>query len=470
MSEKYFTTRQNRNEIVKIFKCSPISVTYVEFECQEQRQFHVCVEKATSINLIQLRLTNLIDESWMTICTLDTAMFEKIKTDQSLHVTFQEFVDHLTNILTSCKKGELCISLQKKENASCRLNIFERRSFRNLTHLYLAMEKAPLETVLYHLSEKNSTLQQHIGSLTDQVSILKEDFSRKEDLCLRLQAEVAQMPDKIEEQRRKAIQEKLDEIEDFKRAVKQLQLERVCEEKRMQEINMNNLEKLEQIKGENHRLNQSISEHSAKVESLAKDLVNLRMVNRQLTEENSKLQENLEEIHNSHRKHDMNSLDLRKQLKNQREKIVTCEKQISELQAELEAEKNICRTKRTSLQIATDENTKANSIILKLKRKNDSLMEKFLSSRDHAAKQDKIIADKNHEIEKIGQMLKDIEAKMKQCKGNDGEILTNIDNINDAVDAIEEKYTRKLGELTERLFPLNPVEKRSNTLQQRNRI
>ncbi|XP_055716325.1 spindle assembly abnormal protein 6 homolog [Phlebotomus papatasi] len=466
MCEKYFTTKQNRISIVKIFKCTPISVSYHEYEVQDQRQFHICVEKANSLNLVQLRLTSLCDDSWMAISTVDTAAFEKIKTDQALHVTFQEFVDHLINILVSCRKGELSVSLEKCDHSSFRLNIFERRSFRNLTHLSLPVEKAPLETVLYHLSEKNSGLQKQITGLNDQVGALKDELSRREEICVRLQGEVNQFPKKLQEERQKALLETSEEIEDFKKAVQQLQKEKVSEEKRLQEINLKNLEKLEQMKKENFRLNQGISDQSAKIEALTMELAGLRSQNRRLTEENAKLQEAASEVACKGRKQELNAMDLKRQLKDQREKVLSCEKQISDLTAELEAERSLCRTKRNSLQIATEENSKANSIILKLRKKNDSLTEKLCSTKELTAKQERIIEEKSKEIRKFSEILKTMEQKLKDYAENGKEVTTTMENLHDAIDAIEEKYTRKLGDLSHKLLGT----KQPNILLQRNRI
>ncbi|XP_055677511.1 spindle assembly abnormal protein 6 homolog [Lutzomyia longipalpis] len=459
MNEKYFTTRQNRNAIVKIFKATPISVNFQEFEVQDQRQFHVCVEKANSLNLVQLRLSSISDDSWMAISTVDCVMFERIKTDQSLHVTYQEFVDHLINILVSCRKGELCISLQKSDNVTFLLNIFERSSFRNLTHLCLPMEKAPLETVLYHMSERAAQLQNNLSGLGSEISALKEEISRKEELCARLQAEVAKFPEKLEEQRKKTLQESCAEIEDFKRVIMQLQKEKVCEEKRMQEINLSNLEKMQHMKAENSRLNQTLSENSSKLESLTAELVNLKAHNRRLVEENTQLHEAANEVTNKTRKQDLNALDLKRQLKDQREKISVYEKQISELTAELEAERSLCRTKRNSLEIATEENSKANSIILKLRKKNDTLTEKLCSARELAGQQERIIEDKRKEIEKFSQIFRNIEAKMQENRENGKDVEKTLADLHDAVDVIEEKYTRKLGELSNRLPDSNNTQR-----------
>ncbi|XP_059621060.1 spindle assembly abnormal protein 6 homolog [Phlebotomus argentipes] len=470
MSEKYFTTKQNRNNIVKIFKCTPIVVNYHEYETQEQRQFNVCVEKATCVNLLQLRLTSLSDESWMAISTVDSGFFEKIKTDQSLHVTYQEFVDHLINILDSCRKGELCISLEKSDHSSFKLTIFERRSFRNLIHLSLPIDKAPLETVLYHINERNSVLQRQLSGVNDQMSVLKEEISRKDELQRRLQAEVAHVPQKVEEERRKINQEKAAEIEDFKKVIMQLQTEKVCEEKRMQDVNLAHLEKLKQLKSENFHLKQSVTDHSAKADTLTMELSELKVQHRRLAEENAKLHEAANEVTCKSRKQELGVMDLKKQLKDQREKVMCCEKQISELMAELEAEKSLCRTKRNSLQIATEENSKANSIILKLKKKNDTLTEKLIASRETAAKQERMIEEKSREMTKYAEILKSMEVKMKECAENGREITSTMDNLHDAVDAIEEKYTQKLGEISSRLLGTKLPDKRPSVLLQRNRI
>lgn len=57
--------------------------------------------------LQQIRISDPNEQSKIFICTIDMPLFELLKMEQSLHVTFDEFMTHLTKVLDGCKKGEL---------------------------------------------------------------------------------------------------------------------------------------------------------------------------------------------------------------------------------------------------------------------------------------------------------------------------------------------------------------------------
>lgn len=57
----------------------------------------------------QIRISDPNDQSKIFICTIDMPLFEHLKMEQSLHVSFDEFVTHLSKILDACKKEELWV-------------------------------------------------------------------------------------------------------------------------------------------------------------------------------------------------------------------------------------------------------------------------------------------------------------------------------------------------------------------------
>lgn len=57
--------------------------------------------------LQEIRLCETNDQTKMYLSTVDNIQFETIKIEQSLHVSFDGFVDHLKKILDACKRNEL---------------------------------------------------------------------------------------------------------------------------------------------------------------------------------------------------------------------------------------------------------------------------------------------------------------------------------------------------------------------------
>lgn len=52
-------------------------------------------------------MTEASDHTDMLLCTIDNEVFERIKVEQAINVSFNGFVDHLVKILDGCKKDEL---------------------------------------------------------------------------------------------------------------------------------------------------------------------------------------------------------------------------------------------------------------------------------------------------------------------------------------------------------------------------
>jgi len=114
----------------------------------------------------------------------------------------------------------------------------------------------------------------------------------------------------------------------------------------------------------------------------------------------------------------------------------------SELSAELEAEKNICQSKRNGLQIATDEISKANSIILKQNKIIDELRKKIDYKNEKTTKQELLLQEKIKENNNLKMKLEKI-LKEYECYFENNQLFSNqIVSLQDAVDGIEEKYNK----------------------------
>ena len=62
----------------------------------------------------QIRINDNNDQTKIFLCTIDNYLYERIKLEQSLHVTFPGFIDHLVKIFESCRKGELYVKIEIK--------------------------------------------------------------------------------------------------------------------------------------------------------------------------------------------------------------------------------------------------------------------------------------------------------------------------------------------------------------------
>lgn len=105
----------------------------------------------------------------MYITTVDSASFQELKQEQSLHVTFSGFKENLIQILQDCKLGklEICLVQDSRINESnapaavpaYKLQFVEIRAFKNLVHLSLPCQLASLNVILFYMNSILEKLQ-----------------------------------------------------------------------------------------------------------------------------------------------------------------------------------------------------------------------------------------------------------------------------------------------------------------------
>lgn len=124
-----FINNKNRREIKILFPSFNFNINIDSYGLKTLQKFNVIVEKMDVQNLVvliacnyiqkiehiyvicflfqQIRITDTNDQSKMYICTIDNNLYDRIRIEQSLNVSYQGFIDHLTRILDSCKKEEM---------------------------------------------------------------------------------------------------------------------------------------------------------------------------------------------------------------------------------------------------------------------------------------------------------------------------------------------------------------------------
>lgn len=106
--------------------------------------------------------------------------------------------------------------------------------------------------------------------------------------------------------------------------------------------------------------------------------------------------------------------------------------------AELEAEKNICQIKRNALQIATDEISKANSIIVRQSKEIIELRKKVDWRTEVALQQERTVKDVEIENIALKQKLLDLDLAIKENK----DIADKFKELHCKADHIEDKYNK----------------------------
>lgn len=331
---------------------------------------------------------------------MDDAAYNRIRQEQGLHVSFAGFAEQLVSILDSCRKGELHAGLLL-ETKSVILQFYEKRPFRNLIHLYLPVSEAPLETVLQHLSQSMNKLQEQHAYQANQLEAQRSEVSLKEESNKGLRDEIKRLKGALAEQENMIFARNMDEVKNLQHSLKNLNELKDNDERQLKGIIFGLQEKVDRLTQDNNQLSEKLTAADKRSESYHSECTRQKQQVGALHEQVNRLQAESEAQKTRDRKQELNLLDLKRQLKDTRDKVNALEKQRSDLIAELEAEKIVCQTKRKALQIATEEITKANDIIVKQSKEVVQLRRKGEERAAVALRQEEIIQATEKELQKL---------------------------------------------------------------------
>lgn len=334
------------------------------------------------------------------LCTIDDGTYNKFRQEQSLHVPFSGFPEQLVAILDSCRQGDLQAGLVLDNNKTV-LQFYEKRSFRNLVHLYLPINEAPVEVVLQHVNASMQKLQEQQKFQANQLEGLKCELAAKEESNRGMCEEIKRYKAALAEQENMIFARNMEEVKNLQHSLKNLNEMKDNDERQLKGVIFGLQEKVDRLVTENGQLNEKMNSNAKRSESYHMECNRLKQQITTLTDQLNAQHNELEAQKTRDRKQELNLLDLKRQLKDSRDKCNSLEKQRSDLIAELEAEKIVCQTKRKALQIATEEITKANDIILKQSKDVAQLKRKGEERAAVALKQEEIIQETNKELIKL---------------------------------------------------------------------
>uniref|UniRef100_A0A182NN34 SAS-6_N domain-containing protein n=1 Tax=Anopheles dirus TaxID=7168 RepID=A0A182NN34_9DIPT len=441
-----FIDNHLRRCVKVLFPIVPLRVNIESVGIRKPQMFYMIVEKMDLQNLIQIRMTQLDDHSRMFISTIDNTGYEKIRAEQSLHVSFQGFIDHLIKILDSCKREELHLALVT-DNSGHSLQIFEKSSFKNLTHLFLSLESASTETVLFHINQSLQILQEQANAYSSQVQQYQLDMNAKNDAIDKLKGEIMSLNGKIMEQENRIFNWNTEEVNRLNQAIKSLNECKDNEEKRLKAIISSMQENIDRLTKDIYDRTERMVQETKRFEAIREDNLKIRSQNSQLKDEFERLQANVSSQQNRESRSEMTVSELKRQMLEMQSKMKIIEKHRSELEAELEAEKNICHTKKHALQLTTDELANASTVINNLNKENMKLKSKIDLRTEIAMRQEKLLLEKEKQLKELGSTVAAIEQEHMRNRSTNEEHAEIVKRIKETTDIIEEKYRKKINDI-----------------------
>ncbi|XP_055541170.1 spindle assembly abnormal protein 6 homolog isoform X1 [Wyeomyia smithii] len=458
--DKYFIDLHRRRGVKVLFPCYQLPLNADNHGIHTMQKYSVVMEKMDLQNLIQIRLTECTDQSKMFISTIDNNSYEQIRTEQSLHVTFQGFIDHLTKILECCKKEELHISLVQNNNLYL-LQFYEKSSFKNLMHLFLRIEPATTETVLFHINLSLQSFQDQTADYACRVQQYQLELASRDDTINRLQNDVRSLNTKLQDQENLIFNRNTEELNRLQQTIKHMNDAKEIEEKRLKAMLSAMQEKIDQQNREILVVNERLLQDTKLCESLREENNKLKSHTAQARNEIDRLKAELHSCQNRDGRNEAVIMDLRKQMIELQSKYKINEKQKSELEAELEAEKKICQTKKNALLLTTDELSNANIIISNLNKEIIRLKNKVELRTEIAMRQEKLIQDKEKDYIELQDTVKKIQQEHLKNRVLSEDYAQNVRTIKETSEAIEEKYRKKINDLILRVSQCQNMESNS---------
>lgn len=376
----------------------------------------------------------------MLISTIDQSLFERIKTEQSLNVTFPGFVEHFLKILDATKRNELhCALIIGSNNRQHQhMQFYERRSFRNLIHLALPIEVASEKCVLHYIQQSLLVVQQQSAGLANQAQRLQSDIVHRDKQILDLRNELQDLNAKLTAQENQILLRNSEHVKRLQTDIQLLNEAKEVEVRKLSHSIKTLQDTVDYMTNEKYLAAEKHNHDVKKFDSVREELKQLKHTARSSHEEMERMRQELATLKASDRKSEHLLTEQRKQMADLRDQLQADDKQRSEMAAELEAEKHIARTKRMALELATEEISKANSIIIKQSKELSQLSQKVDWRTEVALQQEKRMKEVEAEVLSLRKRCQMAEEAGKENSDVGGELR----KLREETDELNRKYNR----------------------------
>lgn len=466
MDYKFFIDAKMKTSKYLVYKCDclPIEMmlTTDKTHANSIEDYNFCVEKHKTMNLIQIRLSSVRDNTSVFICTIDDAKFEHFKLEQALYVTFESFVNHITEMVEKCRQKQLNILLtmttscfEPTKNEMFRLTFYEKGTFKNLEHITLPIEAAPYEVILFHINQTYAYSQEENRILLQKNTNLQLELAQKDDQMDMLNGVINGLKINLNEQEKVYKDRCKEQLTRLEMEIKEINDARNYQTQEFEKQIAAFKARVESLMKDNYTLNEQLQNEAKQTAKLRNDskkaMSTIAGLNQQIEQLNAERVNQQTAV----QKNDKTVSDLRTQINGLEQKMLMYKKQKQELLAELEAEKNICKIKKDGLKMATEDICNANSIIRKQAAEIETLKKKVEQRTEVALKQEKLLRESGKGKENLGSLMEKINDALKQTSELNKDTEHNIQTIRDRTNIIESKYRDRIDDLYDRICTIS---------------
>lgn len=461
MDYKFFIDPKMKASKYLIYKCDKLPIEMIlntdQIQTNSIECYNICIEKHKTMNLIQIRLSSVHDSSSVFICTVDDAKFEQFKMEQSLYVTFEYFVKHITETVEKCRQKKMNIILSMVNNnfqqvhTQSILQFYEKGTFKNLVHISLPIQPAPYEVVLFHINQTYAHQQEENRILMQKNSNFQMELAQKSEQIDRLNLVINELKTNLNEQDKLFAERHKDQLVRLEQEIKDIydakNFQRQELDKQISAFRI----RIDSLVKENYTLNEQLKNETKQNSQLRNDNKKVLITNAELQQQMEQMNDERMTHKNTVLKNEHVLVELRKQIHDLEQKTQHLEKQNEEVWAELEAERNICQIKKDALKMATEDICNANTIIRRQAIEIETLRQKVELRTEVALKQEQVIRESGKGKENFGSLLEDVDVAMKQTAEQNQETEKKLKWIRDRTNLLENKYQHRIDDLYNRI-------------------
>lgn len=466
MDYKFFIDPKMKASKYLVYRCDSLPIemllTAEKVHANSIDDYNFCIEKHKTMNLIQIRLSSVRDNTSVFICTINDSKFEHFKLEQNLYVTFEAFVNHITEMVEKCRQKQMNVLLtmangvfEPNKGQIFRLQFYEKGTFKNLEHLSLPIESAPYEVILFHINQTYAYSQEENRILLQKNNNLQLELAQKDDQIDLLNGAVNGLKLKLNEQERFLKERYKEQFTRFENEIKELNDAKIYQTQEFEKQISAFKARVESLMKENYTLTEQLQNETKQTAKLRCDgkkaLSTIAGLNKQLDQMNSERANQQSAV----QKGDKIANDLRQQIKELEQKLLSYKKQKQELLAEIEAGRNICQMKKDGLKMATEDICNANSIIRKQAAEIEKLRKKVELRTVVALKQEQLIQEAGKGKENLGDLVEKVNEALQQTAEQNRDTETRIKSIRDRTNLIESKYRDRIDDLYDKLCTIS---------------
>lgn len=138
------------------------------------------------------------------------------------------------------------------------LQFYEKRSLKNLIHLFLRVQEASPAIIMYHMNITLTRLKNDVASVTSQNNILENEVKKRDFHIQESQTEIVALKSKIAENENMILHRNTEEIKRLNQEIKNVEINKEFEENRLKTLVKTYEAKVDQLTRDNFTTNEKL--------------------------------------------------------------------------------------------------------------------------------------------------------------------------------------------------------------------